>query len=40
MKIIFYNTTHIGDITYSQPLIREFFKQNPNIDISLFVKYN
>lgn len=40
MKIIFYNTAHIGDITYSQPLIREFFKQNPNIDISLFVKYN
>ncbi len=40
MKIIFYNVAHIGDTIYSQNIVKEFCKQNPDYDISIFIKQN
>ena len=40
MKIIFYNTAHVGDTIFAQPLVKEFCKQNPDCDVSVFVKQN
>lgn len=37
MKIVFYNLAHLGDIYFSQPLIKKFCIFNPNTDISAFL---